>query len=88
VSGTGCRLTESDGQATRGSSGLLGGAFFMFLFIAPPSRRWRSSSPLSGAFHAPLNAKAQRALLAIRWSRLFGVSISLYVSRSFLRYLC
>jgi len=25
---------------------LLGGAFF----LAPPTRRWRSSSPLSGAF--------------------------------------
>jgi len=34
---------------------LLGGAFFMFLFIAPTTRRWRSSSLLSGAFHAPLN---------------------------------
>jgi len=49
VSGAGCRMTESDGEATRGSSGLLGGAFFVFLFIAPPTRRWRSSSPLSGA---------------------------------------
>jgi len=47
--GAGCRLTESDGEAPRGSNGLLGGAFFMFLFIAPPTRRWRSSSPLSGA---------------------------------------
>jgi len=29
----------------------LGGAFFVFFFfIAPPTRRWRSSSPLSGAF--------------------------------------
>ncbi len=33
-SGTGCRLTESDGEATRGSSGLLGGAFFVFSYAA------------------------------------------------------
>ena len=50
VSGAGCRMTESDGEATRGSSDLLGGAFLVFFFfLAPPSRRWRSSSPLSGA---------------------------------------
>jgi len=35
--GAGCRLTESDGEATRGSSGLLGGAFLMFVFIARPT---------------------------------------------------
>jgi hypothetical protein len=32
-------MTESDGEATRGSSGLLGGAFLVFFFfLAPPNK--------------------------------------------------
>jgi hypothetical protein len=57
-------MTESDGKATRGSSGLFGGAFF----LAPPGKTLAKQLAVERRVCAPLNAKAHRlpGLLAIR----------------------
>jgi len=65
-------MMESDGEAARGSSGLLGGAHF-----CAAHKTLAKQLAVERRVSAPLNAKAHREpdLSVIRWSHLLSVSI-------------